>query len=807
MPPGGGLSVGNLTAFLGLNTSAFVQGMAQADSAMARAGRSMQNMGRAMTSTITLPLLAISGASIKMGMNFEKVFSEIEGLVGESKEQVQEFKKEIMKMSPEISRPPQELAEALRFVTSSGFKGAAALEIVDQAGRASAAGLGQTQDIADLVTAALNAYGSENLTAAEAVDTLTAAVREGKAEGQDMAHALGFVMPVASQMGVEFEEVSAAVAAMTRSMKSGSGGASTAATNLRQLLSDLLDPSQQARDAMEQMGTSASKLRQAIKEEGLLSVLGFFKDQLQNNEEAITSIFPNVKALTGVLQLVGENADEVKQVFADLKDNTGDMAAAFDIASQGSTFKFNQGMAELKVAAIQLGEALIPIFLDLVGVVRDMATWFTSLDHEGKRMVIMLAAAAAAAGPLLMIMGSLAVAIAAITWEVVAVVGALGALAAGFIYVYENWEAVKERISDWNWWKNLLIDMANFLIRFNPMAIGTTLMLRVWNHFAEEITKSLNSLILKFNLFLANNGMTSFLGKIDSAELANPFDLMSEGLENLKDDTTEYKHQFGTFTDAIASFADKAKKAIMGMFPQTGPSGGGKAGESQQRNTSGVVSQGNYQPPPTWGKDWWDETEWGIKKTRIALDQLNNAVEHALTDTFVKLGEVMADIFTGKANPSDFFKSLVDIIANFLGALGKALIAAGVASEAFKDLLANPYAAIAAGVGLMIAAGVVRNMLKSGPSGASNTGGGHGTDRRGGSIQGMAVGGYVTSGGVFQLHKDELVSLPAGSAVTPAHMAMGGGDGSGGNSIQGTLRGYQIELLLKKERYRRATLG
>jgi hypothetical protein len=623
-----------------------------------------------------------------------------------------------------------------------------------------------------------------------------------------MAHALGFVMPVASQMGVSFEETAAAIAAMTRSMQSGSGGASTAATNLRQVLSDLLDPSKGARDAMEAMGTSASQLRQAIKEEGLLSVLGFFKEQMKTNEEAISSVFGNVRALTGVLQLVGANADDVKNVFADLAVNTDDMANAFKVAQESATFKFNQGMAELKIAAIELGTALMPIFLELVNVVKDIARWFTALDHEGKRMVIVVAALAAAAGPLLIVLGSIASTLALIGLEGLAVIAAIAALAAGFIYLYENWEAVKERISDWSWWKNLLIDMANFFVQFNPLLVGTNLMIKTWNHFSDQITEGLNRLIVAFNFFAAKSGLNIMLDKLESVAILDPFKMVEEGLLSLKDETKQYKHEFSSFTDAIVSFAEKAKNAVMGIFPSTGPAkrtGGVVAGGGS--STKGKVQE-PYQPPPTWGKDWWEETEWGITKTRVALDQLNNAVEHALTEGIAELGEVMAAVFSGDASPRTFFDALIGIIANFLSALGKALIAAGVASEAFKDLLANPAAAIAAGVGLIVAASLVRNMLRSGPAGASGGGfGGSGADRgRGGSIQGLAVGGMVTSGGVFQLHKDELVSLPAGSAVTPAKFA-GMGDGEGSGTMEAFLRGYQIELLLRKEKYKKSRLG
>ena len=90
------------------------------------------------------------------------------------------------------------------------------MEVLEASAKGAAVGLGQTKVVADAATSAVNAYGAENLSGSAAVDVLTAAVREGKVEADRLAPAIGKAIPVASAMGIEFHEVAAAIASMTR---------------------------------------------------------------------------------------------------------------------------------------------------------------------------------------------------------------------------------------------------------------------------------------------------------------------------------------------------------------------------------------------------------------------------------------------------------------------------------------------------------------------------------------------------------------------------------------------------------------
>ncbi len=397
----------NLFLVIEARTAEFQNKIRTATQRVQEMGRQMSAVGRQMSLKVTAPIVAVGTAAFRSSMQFEEAMSKIVGLVGVSRDQVEEWSKELLKLGPALGKTPQELADGLFFVTSAGFRGAEALEILEISAKASAAGLGETKTIADLVTSAVNAYGIENLDAAQATDILVAAVREGKAEAPELAAAMGQVLPIASEMGLTFDQVAAATAAMTRT----GTDAATANTQLKAILTTLLKPSKQAEETLEEFGLTASGLRKQIQDEGLLAVLHNLRDRFGDNEEALASVFPNVRALAGALDLVGENAEANIETFEGVANATGSLEHAFETAEQTARQKWDKVLARLSSSSISLGEAVrdtvIPIMDRFTQVIEKVTNWFTSLDEKQRQSIIRWGLIIAAVGPVLMVMGTL----------------------------------------------------------------------------------------------------------------------------------------------------------------------------------------------------------------------------------------------------------------------------------------------------------------------------------------------------------------------------------------------------------------
>ena len=69
----------------------------------------------------------------------------------------------------------------------------------------------------------------------------------------------------------------------------------------------LQNPTEGAKKELKNFDLEAGNLRKQLREKGLLSVLKTLTERFGDNEEAAGNVFGNVKAITGVSDLMGKN--------------------------------------------------------------------------------------------------------------------------------------------------------------------------------------------------------------------------------------------------------------------------------------------------------------------------------------------------------------------------------------------------------------------------------------------------------------------------------------------------------------------
>ena len=206
----------------------------------------------------------------------------------------------------------------------------------------------------------------------------------------------------------------------------------------------------------------------------------------------------------------------------------GGQAEAIAKVGAGSLVQLKNQFGDLME---DIGEKLLPMIIKLGNKLKNLVESFTSLDNDTKDVIITVGILAASLGPLLLIAGQLTIAFAALFSPGGIILMGIIALGAGLVYIADNFEAFKERLGDWTWWKNALIQALAWLVEYNP----------------------LSSLIEGFNELL------KYFGK---EEIPNPFETLADKLEDLKDDTVEYKTEFGSFGRAIENASNKAFEAL-----------------------------------------------------------------------------------------------------------------------------------------------------------------------------------------------------------------------------------------------------
>jgi TP901 family phage tail tape measure protein len=371
-------------------------------------------------------------ATLKKSFSMMPGIPHCEGLVGVASDEVASMGQTIMETSAQFGVGAGEAANALFFITSAGLRGADAMNVLEASMKASQIGLGDVATVADLATSAMNAYGPEVLSATAATDVLTTAVREGKLEASELAGSMGRVLPIASAMGVRFDEVGAAMAAMSRT----GTNASEASTQLRGILAALLRPTTQAEEALAGMGLSADGLRTQLREDGLLATLQTLSERFQGNDAAAAQVFGNVRALAGVMDLMGANSATTAKIFDSLTESTGATDKAFAVTSDTAQFRLNQALAEMKTALIEIGNVIMPVATTMLDFAKSAMQAFNSLPGPIKKVAVTFGAIVAALGPILWIGGKVVAMFGTMSLAFTAartkIMGALASLRASF---------------------------------------------------------------------------------------------------------------------------------------------------------------------------------------------------------------------------------------------------------------------------------------------------------------------------------------------------------------------------------------
>lgn len=396
------------------NTSGYVAGIKGAETAtkslgdtgsanLKKLGGQMQDVGQKMTLGVTLPIIGAGAAAVKLSNDFDSAFGQMVGLAGVPADEVERLKEAVLDLAGETAVAPQELAEGLYFAASAGLDAAQAMDAVTIAARASSAGMGSTQDVVGLAASAVASYGAANISSAEAVDILTASIREGRAEPAELAGSLGRVLPIAASLGVGLEEVGGTVAYLSNIF----GDTDRTVTSVNDAFAKLAAPTDGARTALEAAGTSADELHRVIGADGLLAGLQLLRDHgFAGNSAAIRELMPDMQGAAALTALLNDESGTLADTMGAVADSTGALDQAYAAIDEDAK-AMKQSWVDIQIALIQVGEIIGPIIADIASGAADLAGQFADLPGPVQKLILAVAALLAVAGPLVMVTGSL----------------------------------------------------------------------------------------------------------------------------------------------------------------------------------------------------------------------------------------------------------------------------------------------------------------------------------------------------------------------------------------------------------------
>ena len=199
----------------------------------------------------------------------------------------------------------KDLAKGMYDILSAAFDASEAMNLLSTATRASIAGLTTVSKSVDVFTSILNAYGMSVYQATSLSDQLFQTVVRGKLTYDDLSSSMGYIAPIAANLGVEFKEIAAALSTVTRQGQH----VDMATRGLALGLQNIADITPKAAKAAEKYGVdmSATTLRVG----GLQAVLEDLSAAMEEHgAKVLPEMITNMRSLRVFMALTGKEGIE-----------------------------------------------------------------------------------------------------------------------------------------------------------------------------------------------------------------------------------------------------------------------------------------------------------------------------------------------------------------------------------------------------------------------------------------------------------------------------------------------------------------
>ncbi len=368
--------------------------------------KKLDTLGSTLTTTLTLPVLAIGTAAVTTGNTFEAQMSRVQAIAGATGDELEQLTQQAMDLGAETSFSATEVAEGMENLASAGFS---TQEIMEEAmpglldlAASSGADLATSSEIA---ASAIRGFGLDASSSAHVADVFAEAAARTNAQTEDMGNAMKYIAPVANTMGLKIEEVAAAIGIMSDAGIKGE----QAGTTLRGALTRLTKPTDKMISVMEELGISFYDNEGKMK--SLTEIIAMLQDATKDltdeqEQNALTTLF-GTESLSGMVALINRGSDDLKDMTKEFENCDGaasDMADTMIDNTQGALESLS---GSFETAGIAIQKALAPEIKKLAKWIQGLVDDFSDLSDEEQLNIIKTVALVAAIGPAIKILSKL----------------------------------------------------------------------------------------------------------------------------------------------------------------------------------------------------------------------------------------------------------------------------------------------------------------------------------------------------------------------------------------------------------------
>ena len=416
------------------------------------------------------------------------------------------------------------------------------------------------------------------------------------------------------------------------------------------------------------------------------------------------------KAVIKTMAETGRLAEAQTLILDELEKQYGGSAEAAAQAGTGGLKQFQNSLGDLQE---QFGAIIFEVMTPLIKQASKVVSAFQSLSLTTKKNILIVAGLLGAAGPIAMAVAALMPIMGALVGPVGLVAAAVGALA---YLIIDNFSVIEPAI----------VSVVNAVITFQNKTKALGLIFNVVKSTIMAVVRSIQTAFLNTIDLIGGLGRAAvavFEGDFSKAAdiMGDTFTEMGERSADAALDIGEdFMEGFNSAMntediellqpDTISRFARQIKTDISAALSQGGTGAVDvpirpKMQTMAARPAAAAGTAALMMPEGGYGQATADLT--AMNREMAVTFDLTNAVSGA----FMTLGEAIAGIASGTSSIGQFLTQMLQQFGDLLGQIGAQMISAGVAASTFmKTLLLNPGAAIAAGVAMVAAGGIISGL-------------------------------------------------------------------------------------------------
>lgn len=292
--------------------------------------------------------------------NFEQSMASVAAITRASGDELKALRDTAKELGATTEFSASQAAEGLRFLGMAGFDAEASMAAIPHMldlATAASMDLGRAADVTSNI---MSAFGLAANEAAKATDVLAAVSSRSNTDVNQLGDAMKFVGPIARGMGIEINDVAAAIGTLGDAGLQGS----MAGTGLRRVLSSLANATPQAEAALSRLGLKMTDLDPTTN--SLVEIIQQLSDAGIGAADALT-IFGD-RGAPAILNLVA-GLPKLEELTGTLRDIDGESRRMAETMRDNLMGSFRGLLSSLEAVMIAVGEAgLTSLLRGLLGV-------------------------------------------------------------------------------------------------------------------------------------------------------------------------------------------------------------------------------------------------------------------------------------------------------------------------------------------------------------------------------------------------------------------------------------------------------